>query len=310
MPRKKYNRIKFSSFDFDIGEFFCLPYSPTLNENPTLIEKLTEWLTNFRVIHDTIGFKLTISDLPRIKGSALIIDHPFTGSFERQAEYLKDYKGTTFCCDRALYKCLEYDFVPDYVVNVDSSYLCWGFFDRPEVRKVMDDVTAIFSNTTHPLTVRIWTGKRVFFTPASEPGLTEAMAAMSKTDALRTGGCVHNTCWSLAFTLGAKTIGLYGIDNSYEKLSQTEFPDVTHIKYYVEELDKEFYTDPVYEHYANILFNWMEIVQSHTKENKNKKIELVNATENGIMYSSVARQLGYEAEIKRMNLKTFIETYG
>jgi len=302
MPRKKHNRLKYSTstYEFNVAKVFHIPHNDTFVANETIIEKLPEWIANFKVNYDTIGFRLTISDLPRIKGSALIIDHPFSGSFERQAEYLKDYKGTTFCCDRALYKCLEYNFVPDYVVNVDSSFLCMSFFDRPDVRKVMDKVTAIFTVTTFPLTIRAWTGKRVFFTPLFSDAITETMSAMSKTDIVKTGGCVHNTCWSLAYSLGADPIGLYGIDNSYDKMSQTEFPGVRHKQFYVKELDKKFYTDPVYEFYAERMFFWIETTGRKT----------INTTENGIMYSSVAKMKGYDVNIERMDLKTFIETYG
>lgn len=289
-----------STQELNAREVFHIAYSDNFVPNETIIEKLPEWITNFKVNHDTIGFKLTISDMPKIKGSALIIDHPFSGSFERQAEYLKNYKGTTFCCDRALYKCLEYGFVPDYVVNVDSSYLCVSFFDRPDVRKIMDKVAAIFSVTTFPLTIRAWAGKRVFFTPFFSDAITETMSAMSKTDIVKTGGCVHNTCWSLAYTLGANPIGLYGVDNSYDKMEQTEFPGVRHKPIYVEELDKVFFTDPVYEFYADRLFSWIEVTNRKT----------VNATENGIMYNSVAKAMGYSVDIEKVDLKTFIEKYG
>lgn len=285
--------------EFNVAETFHIPYDETFIANDSLIEKLPEWITNFKVNLDTIGFKHTISDLPKIKGSALIVDHPFSGSFERQAEYLKEYRGTTFCCDRALYKCLEYDFIPDYVVNVDASYLCTSFFDRPDVRKVMDKVTAIFTVTTFPLTIRAWTGKRVFLTPLFGDALSETMSAMSKTDIVKNGGCVHNTCWSIAYALGAEPIGLYGIDNSYDSMEQTEFPGIRHKPIFVEELRREFYTDPVYEFYAKRLFMWVETTGKTT----------VNTTENGIMYTSVAKMMGFDTNIEKMTLKEFVECY-
>jgi hypothetical protein len=294
----KYNRLKYSSFT-DGKDIAFVPFDESFVANETLIEKLPEWLTNFRVNYDTIGFKETISNLPKINGPALIIDHPFSGSFERQAKYLKRYKGVSFCCDRALYKCLEYDFIPTYVVNVDSSYLCMSFFDRPDVRKVMDKVTAIFANTTFPLTIRCWSGRRVFFTPMFEWSITESMSAISRTDIVNTGGCVHNTCLSLAYTLDADPITIYGIDNSYDKIEQTEYPDVKHNEYYVEELGRSFVTDPVYEYYAKKMFQWISTM----------KRKVINTTENGIMYNSVSKMFGYDTKITKMRLSEFVRRY-
>ncbi len=291
----KYSRLKYSSF-INEKDISYIPFDESFVCNETLIMKLPEWLTNFRVNLETIGCKETISNLAKIDGPALIIDHPFSGSFERQAEYLKKYKGVSFCCDRALYKCLEYDFIPTYVVNVDSSYLCMSFFDRPDVRKVMDKVTAIFANTTFPLTIRCWSGRRVFFTPLFEWSITESMSAMSRTDVINTGGCVHNTCFSIAYALGADPIAIYGIDNSYDKIEQTEYPDVEHKEYYVEELKRSFIVDPVYEYYAKKMFQWISSIKRKT----------INTTQNGIMYNSVSKMFGYKGRIKKMKLSEFV----
>lgn len=271
---------------------FVLSYSSEFKIDKTLVTMLSEWLRNFETNYENMNFK-SIHDLPKIKDSALIVDHSFTGSFERQAEYLKEYKGTIFACDRALWKMLKYGVVPDYVVNVDSSYLCTAFFDWPEVREHMDEITAIFAVTTFPLTIRTWTGKRVFFTPNfSFNRLTESVSAISRTDICQCGGCVHNTCWAIAYALGAKTIGLYGIDNSYDKPSQAEHGLVK--PQYVKELDKTFYVDEVYKLYAKILIHWIGTVEG--------EVETINTTENGIMYSSVFSM----ANIKRMPLKDFV----
>jgi hypothetical protein len=275
-------------------------YQFTTRSASSLVYRLPGWLENFRVNKDTIGFKKTISDLPEIKGKALIVDSPFTGSVERQIKDLGNFHGTIIVCDRALSKILPYC-TPDYVVNVDSSYLCMSFFDRPDVREKMDKVKAIFSVTTFPLTIRTWTGERIFFTPRIGD-ISLEMSALSQTDVLMTGGCVHNTAWVIAYMLGAKFIGLYGIDNSYNSLQQTEYPSVKHKEITVREFgaNKKFYADPVYLHYARILFEFI-------KKTK-REVVTVNCTQNGIMYESVARQLGYDdIHILHMPLKEFSE---
>lgn len=281
---------------------FVIDYNPEFYLDTTLLLRLSEWLENFKENYETMKFRQTIHDLPKIKESALIIDHPFSGSFDKQVEDLKDYKGTIFVCDRALRSCIINEVIPDYVVNVDSSFLCLAFFDLPEIRKHMDKITALFGITTFPLTIRAWTGKKAFFTPdlGSNYGLTETLSARSKTDILKSGGCVHNSCWGLAYAMGAKVIGLYGIDNSYDKLGQAEHGlDVK--SQYVKELERTFYVDPVYRLYAGILFSWIESIEGEVK--------MVNTTENGIMYNSVAKRAGYEIDIKKMPLKKFVGVY-
>lgn len=277
-----------------------MPYSADFEIDKTLITMLPEWLRNFETNLDTMDLKHTIHDLPEIKDSALIVDHSFTGSFEDQIDDLKEYEGTIFACDRALLRLIQCDIIPDYVINVDSSYLCTSFYDRPEIRKHMNEITAIFAVTTFPLTVRTWTGKRVFFTPKmlDFDQLTESISAMSKTDVVKCGGCVHNTSWAIAYALGAKIIGLYGIDNSYDSRDQSEEPHTKHTKYFVKELNTTYYTDPVYKLYAEILFQWMEYTKG--------EVSSVNTTENGIMYNSVANAMGYDINIKRKTLKEFV----
>lgn len=281
---------------------FVIDYNEKFNVDQTLLLRLPEWLANFKENYETMKFRQTLHDLPKIKESALIVDHPFSGSFDRQVEDLRDYKGTILCCDRALRSCLINDVIPDYVVNVDSSFLCLAFFDVPEVRKHMDEITAIFAVSTFPLTIRAWTGKKAFFTPGfgNNHSLTETFSAKSKTDIVAPCGCVHNTCWAIACALGSKTIGLYGIDNSYDKESQAEHGLDLRTQY-VKELDKTFYVDAVYNLYARILFNWIESIDG--------EIETINTTENGIMYGSVAKRAGYGTEIKRMPLKEFVGVY-
>ena len=280
---------------------FVMDYNEEFEVNWTLMQLLPEWLRNLET-NSADKFERTIHDLPKIKESALIVDHPFSGSFDRQVEDLKNYKGTIFCCDRALFQCIINDVIPDYVVNVDSSYLCQAFYDLPEIRKHMDKITALFAVTTFPLTIRAWTGKKAFFSTilANNHDLTESVSAKSKTDIVHPGGCVHNTCWSIAYALGAKTIGLYGVDNSYDKSSQAEHG--LHLRsHYVKELYRTFYIDEVYKLYATVFFDWIEHIEG--------EIETVNTTENGIMYNSVAEKLGFTTDIKKMPLKKFVEEY-
>jgi len=216
--KSRYKRDKYTlPSRVEVGDtelFWHNPYEFIEGPDETFIEKIVEWLQNFKVNFETIGFERTVEDLPRIKGSALVIDHPFTGTLDRHLKELKEYEGTVLVTDRALWKVLPYK-TPDIVANIDSSYLCISFFDRPDVKKHMKEINAVFAATTHPLTIRAWTSKtRYFFMPwLGSSYLTYNLAAMGGLPVLYTGGEVSTLIWLLAVNLGAKKIGMLAIDN-------------------------------------------------------------------------------------------------
>ena len=294
---KPYNRKK-ATLPTEIGIDSVLDVvtpveEPTINDL-TLYEKLPEWLQNFRTNLDTIGFNYTITDLPRLDGqSALVVEKPMSStSFFNQVEYLKEYDGTIIVCDRALYKVLEYGVIPEYVCQLDSSWLCWSFFDRPDVKKHMDKITAIFSTTTHPLTIRLWHGKRVFFQPyMGSADLTSALMRIGKVPYMETGGQVATFCWLLAAVLGANPIGIFGITNSFDKLSESEYPNVKHRK--VKTPYGTVYQDPVFQMYAE---SHLKIIEAAYEK---RGIVTINCTKTGCMYGK---------GIKDWTLKQFIDS--
>lgn len=261
----------------------------------TLVRKLPEWLRNFEVNYETIGFTESVGDLPRINGSALVVDKSMASAkFYEKADLLKDYKGVLILCDRAYPYLCRRNIVPTYVCQIDSSYLCMSFFDAPEAKRFMPNVKAcIFAVTTHPLTIRLWHGRRVFFTPfLGDWRLTVALARISETEIMTTGGEVSTFSWILACALGANPIGLFGVYNSYDSLSETEYPGTPHRtvrnKYGV------FYQDKVYEWYAKV----HHALIRHAK--KRFGVETVNCSEGGVMYSKW---------IKEMTLEDFVKEY-
>lgn len=192
-------------------------------------ERIINWLQNFKVNHETIGFEHSVSDLPEIKGSALVIDKSMASTkyFEQLPE-IKKYKGTIIVCDRALYTVIQHR-IPQYVSNLDSSSLCISFFDRPDVKAVMDKITAVFSVTTNPLTIRHWHGKRYYFVPyLGCLSLTKTLMVKSGLPFMRTGGQVASFAWLLAHNLGAKSIGIFGVTHSFNDLAETEYPGIPH----------------------------------------------------------------------------------
>lgn len=260
----------------------------------TLYLKLPEWLTNFKVNYETIGFKRGIHELPKINGSAIVVDKSMASTkFYENADLLRGYKGTLIVCDRALPYLIHDNVIPTYVLNVDSSYLCQYFFDLPEVKKHMNQITAIFCVTTHPLTIRLWHGERVFFTPyLGGAQVTWNLAKISGTPIMNVGGEVSTLAWLLAYNLGANPIGMFGITNSYDSLAETEYPDTPHET----ETNKygTFYYDKVYKRYAEIHKEFIKIAK------RDGNVDTVNVTEGGCMYSKW---------IKDLSMKKFLEIY-
>lgn len=257
----------------------------------TLLEKLPEWLRNFKVSYDTIGFNHSVAELPEINGSAIVVDKSMASTtFFKHIQHLKNYKGTLIVCDRALAQTLKHR-IPQYVCQLDSSYLCQYFFDLPQVKRHMQDITAVFSVTTHPLTIRLWNGKRVFFTPWLG-NLSWNLAVKSHTPVMSTGGEVSTFAWLLALNLSANPIGMFGIYNAYNHIGETEYPGLKHYK--VKNRYGTFVQDPVYRHYA-------KIHKAYIKFAKEKYgVQTYNLTQGGAMYSKW---------IKDLSLKEFVNKF-
>jgi len=261
------------------------PYE-TERTDSTLYEKLPEWLANWRVNYATIGFDRTIEDLPKIKGPALIVDNAMTGSLDKHIETLKKFKGTILCCDRAAWKLCKHDIIPDIIGNVDSSFLCIPFIDNPDVRKYMGKINGVFASTAHPLTIRAFSGKRYYFQPWMGVPLTDSLSAKGRLPVMSSGGCIHNTLWILAVNMGAKNIGLVGIDNSYVRFEETEYPSVQH--QVIDNQYGKFYTDPVYALYNKLLLKYAKFARNE------HGIRTVNCNQSGILYGDGVEDMGLE----------------
>uniref|UniRef100_A0A6M3LCT5 6-hydroxymethylpterin diphosphokinase MptE-like domain-containing protein n=1 Tax=viral metagenome TaxID=1070528 RepID=A0A6M3LCT5_9ZZZZ len=282
------------------------------------VDRVIGWLQNFQVNLKTIGFK-SVSDLPKIEGSALVIDKSMASTkFFEQIHHLKDYHGVIICCDRALYQIIPYIFpskedklrvvetqnnysfispngtrppdAPTYVCNLDSSSLCLSFFDRPDVKRVMDKVTAVFSVTTNPLTIRHFHGKRYFFTPYMM-GLTDTLQFKSGTPYIRTGGQVASFAWVLAYALGAKTIGTFGITHSFDSMAETEYPGAAHER--IEGLYGTCWQDQTYRFYND---TYLKLI----REGKKDGVETINCSKAGLLYNS---------NVIDMSLQEYVEKY-
>ena len=258
-----------------------------------LYEKMPEWLRNFRVNRDTIGFDKTIRDLPKIDGSAIVVDKSFASTmFYEQVHHLSEYRGTIIVCDRALAYVLRHR-VPDIVCQLDSHPICQYFFDLPEVKKHMKEINAVFATTTHPLTIRLWNGPRYFFQPWMGDWITWNLMSIGGVPLLPTGGQVACFAWILAMNLGAKHIGVFGVTNGYDDMAETEYPGVEHRQ--VEGPHGTCYQDPVYGHYNDIYLAYIK----YAKEKHG--IDTFNLMKAGLLYSDFVKDLSLEEFVRRFS---------
>lgn len=225
MPKSRYDRRKLT---LPIQEWLSdedlfwqeVPEDAVTSE--TLYEKLDEWLRNFKVNYNTIGFDYDVKTLKPIKGSAVVVDKSMASTkFFEQVSALKNYEGTIIACDRAVPTLIHAGIVPDIVCQIDSSYLCQYFFDVPEVKAAMHKMTGVFATTTHPLTIRLWHGHRVFFQPwLASWQLTWTLAKKAGVSIMSTGGQVACQAWLLAVNLQANPIGVFGVTNCFDEKTE------------------------------------------------------------------------------------------
>jgi hypothetical protein len=260
----------------------------------SLVEKLPQWLQNFRVNYETIGFEKDVSTIPKIRGSAIVVEKSMASrTFYENVEQLKNYKGTIIACDRALPYLCRIGIIPHIVCQIDASILCRQFFEVPEVKRFAKKIKGVFAVTTNTLTIREFHGERYFFTPyLGDWKLTLSLAKISKTSAMVTGGQVATFCWVLAVALGANPVGIFGITNSYERLEESEYPGTPHRK--VRSKYGVFFQDRVFEMYAKVHHALIKYAKQKLG------VETINTTQSGVMYSKW---------ITDMPLKEFVEKY-
>jgi hypothetical protein len=258
------------------------------------LQRFITWMQNAQVNRQVAATSLHLLLLPKIHGSALIIDKsPDCTNFDRHIESIKDYKGTIICCDRALYSIIKHR-LPNYVCNIDSSHLCLNFYDRPDVRKVMHKITALFSVTSNPLLVRLWQGRRTFFCPPYPKNISEMYQSISLSPSMETGGNVATLSYVLAYNLGANPIAYFGVTNGYRKLRQTEYLGNVKPNHRKQKGPYgEYWTNNVEEYYAQAGLAYAEYLY------KTEKIKTINTTQAGLLYGKHIENMSLEQFVKQ-----------
>ena len=128
----------------------------------------------------------------------------------------------TVVCDKLLRKCVAAGIRPDVVAALDSSELTYAFYDGIDLKGLKVAVSA----ASHPPLVRklVDGGADVYFyipfmPEQFLPNITNIyfMLCGGKAPIIDPIGSVGGLCWALGVILGARKIGLVGLDEAYYK---------------------------------------------------------------------------------------------
>jgi len=160
-------------------------------------------------------------------------------SIDKNIQYLKDYENNCIiiCADVVLFKLIEHNIKPDFVVNVDpheSIIRFWHFLDT-------SDLTLVCPTTTNPKTITAWHGKKFFYNQTDIEGTPKGDALKKIVKPTKNWGNIFNrffigaTMLQLATILRPSSVILAGYDFGFtdEKAYCDGFLDLK--IYYLEE---------------------------------------------------------------------------
>ena len=244
-----------------------------LREN-TLKTKLGDWASNLRENLQEINNSKDITDFPKIKGASLCIANG--ESLNLHLDEINSFKGHIFSCERNIIKLLEKKIIPDYMVCIDGDPIMEKFIDHPLVDEYSDRITAIFTTTSSPNTIKRWKGEKVFFNAwLDDTTKTESISMVFKEltqkSICHTGGNCGTSLWFLAHYLGSNPIVLLGLDMAYPitipDLSYTSiWEGIKHLKreeilsYFRKETNpfgNDIITDYVWEGFKDAWITWI-----------------------------------------------------
>lgn len=205
-----------------------------LVQNLTFNKMQSKWMRSFAVNMPAILRGKDVKDLPKHPNEvALVIGAGPSVKKFRQLDVLAKsrWKGVVICADKILKSLLKRSIIPNIVCSVDGDVKVANFYAGSLVKKNVENVKAVLSATTvHPKVVENCPLEKHFFVPKwDDPSkltsLTRMFWLMTKKTIMETGGNAGSCGWYLARFLGAKVIGLLGLDYAYytKNLAETTF---------------------------------------------------------------------------------------
>jgi len=217
-------------------------------------------------------------------------------SLDKNIKLLKNRQNNCIiiCVDVVLFKLIENGIKPDFVVNVDPSYVIKRFWKNIDT----SDLTLVCPTTSSPEMIGDWRGNMIFFNQKDRKGEPKGIFLNKLTKSIAGFGYLDNnyfvgaTAYLFGLLLKPKIIILMGYDFGFSNnksycngfLELKYLGDVEKIKEMkVAEVKKEIkvklstgdyiYTTHVLKGYKNALLNLI----------KKNNIKTINATEGGIL---------------------------
>lgn len=272
----------------------------------------------FFVKENTKPFSFLLNTKPYIgKPCVLVVAGP---AIDKNIQNLKNYQKTAIilAADVILFKLLENDIKPDFVVNIDPSEMFVRFWNDLDT----SDLTLICPTTTHPDVLNSWNGRFIFFNQADKPTNIKGKALKEITKKTYGFGTIVNkffigaTLLQVAYALGLKPAILIGYDFAYtdgkaycdgfldRKIYDDTFNPGT--KEHTKQIEKlksmeikgEIQTKDIYGNFVETSKQFDFYRNSFIFLIRELRMNVINSTEGGILWG-----------IKSMNLKDSLEEY-
>lgn len=280
-----------------------------LNNTMTVERMLPKWLSNFSINypkhfmnrcnpHDISG--------KVVKNSALVVGGGPSIQDYFEFEPIDDYKGTLICTNKSYKKILEHDLYPDYVVVLHGTDdILTDFSGWVADMMGSGNTKFILATTIHPSVADqickyvpndkiMWFNASIGNELASSYDLT--LSLLTGIPTMCTGGNVGILSTVIAKNIGAKAIGLYGLEHC-QKLDgrwSNEAAYSMEIRYAPEE---------------DIIYAMSSMFRAYIKQfyqfiSENPDIQFINLVKNGMFYVD-RKKLG----IPYMDMKEFVSKY-
>ena len=278
------------------------------------------WMENTGENCHTIRKFNDISEIPKAgEKNAVIVGAGPSFREKNHASLLREIDRTKLdiiSTDRMLVPLLEEGIVPDLVVTADGHrQFIAGFYTSDLIKPGLKTI-AVLPTMVAPNVVTIFPGEKYFFTPmiddVDEPlSLSSAIASITGTTVLATGGNVGITSIFLAYYLKYRNIVLTGMDQGYTEntpVDQSQYypvvkeadPTMTPERYrevyiiegYNPDFNMRYYTDITWKaHIDHILEESVTMARNGT--------EIINATEGGSIHGGAVRGMTLREALRR-----------
>jgi hypothetical protein len=281
-----------------------------LNNTVTVEAMLPTWVRNFSInfskhivntmnSHDLNTQRITCKTLVVGAGPSVLKDHDF---------YMADYKmfeGTVICTNKSFRTLVRMGVIPDYVVTIDATEDIWEHFRGRELIDTMKNGKTVFvtSSMVAPDVANILSGfvpreRIVWFNPSVPDeyaqNIDATLTMVSNLPLMDTGGNAGLMALKLALNMGAKKIGLIGMEHCLRLDSSWTNEQARGYEIVYAPEDNQYYAiTPVFRGYLESLMQTVDSMRGLA--------EIINLVKFGPLYTQRTR-----LDIRYLSLMEFV----